>query len=69
MWSTQGAEQNEQHFHHLLREESLMGFRGKYQTEASDSQTSEHFIPPILTLGSYMNYATMATVTQEVKVC
>lgn len=29
--------QVEPHFHHLLREESLMGFRGKYHTKARDS--------------------------------
>lgn len=57
------------HFNHLLREESLMGFRGKYQTKASDSQTADHFMPPILFPGCYVTYATVCTVTQEGKVC
>lgn len=60
--------QLEPHFHHLLREESLMGFRGKYQTKTSDSQTTDHFMPPILFPGCHVNHATMCTDTQEVKV-
>lgn len=53
----------EPHFHHLLREESLMGFRGKYQTKASDwTFHATHSV-------SNGNYATMREVTREVKVC
>lgn len=45
-----------------------MGFRGKYQTKTSDSPTTNHFMPPILFPGCHVKYATMCTVTQEVKV-
>lgn len=53
------------HFHHLLREESLMGFRGKFQTEPSDSHTASIPCHPFC----YVTQAAMCTVTQEVKVC
>ncbi len=60
----------EPHSYHLLGEESLMGFRGKYQTNASDSQMSKHFMPATLFPGTnVVHYATVLTVTQEVKVC
>lgn len=54
-----------EHFHHLLREESLMGFRGKYQTKATDSPAADRFVTSILFPGCYMNYATVYTVAQE----
>lgn len=40
-WGKKPSEQPplESHFHHLLRQESLMGFRGKYQTKARDSHS------------------------------
>lgn len=42
----------EPHFHHLLMQESLMGFRGKYQTKARDSHTfhASHSVSGLFTV-------------------
>lgn len=41
------------HCHHLLRQESLMGFRGKYRTKVLDGPTTD-CLPLILFPGCYV---------------